>query len=336
MPSTKRNVRWIIGNLLQTYGLFLMVIVLVVIFTALNERFLTLQNLKNVLEQNAALAIIAVGITFSIISGNFDLSPGATIALAGVVLALVYTSTQNMWIAALAALGVSLLVGLFNGALIAYLDINSVIVTLAAMIWARGVGLALSQADSIPFQSGLVEFMNNAAILGVGPIILLIILTYLLGWFILSRTRLGRYTYALGGDAEASKQAGINTRLYKLLIFLLSAVLVWVATVVTVSRLSAGAPNAVYGLEFDAIVAVIIGGSSMSGGEGNLGKTVIGVLFIAILNNGLSTLGMRDSSFYLYKGSIILLALFFEVMSSQILKGQSRTSISTENSVVNV
>ena len=105
---------------------------------------------------------------------------------------------------------------------------------------------------------------------------------------------------------------------------------------VTVSRLSAGAPNAVYGLEFDAIVAVIIGGSSMSGGEGNLGKTVIGVLFIAILNNGLSTLGMRDSSFYLYKGSIILLALFFEVMSSQILKGQSRTSISTENSVVNV
>ncbi len=335
MPSTKRNVRWIIGKLLQTYGLFLMVIVLVVIFTALNERFLTLQNLKNILEQNAALAIIAVGITFSIISGNFDLSPGATIALAGVVLALVYTSVQNMWIAALAALGVSLLVGLFNGALIAYLDINSVIVTLAAMIWARGVGLGLSQADSIPFRSGLVEFMNNASFLGIGPIILLIILTYLLGWFILSRTRLGRYTYALGGDAEASKQAGINTRLYKLLIFLLSAVLVWVATVVTVARLSAGAPNAVYGLEFDAIVAVIIGGSSMSGGEGNLGKTVIGVLFIAILNNGLSTLGMRDSSFYLYKGSIILLALFFEVMSSQILKGQSQASMATENAVVN-
>jgi ribose transport system permease protein len=141
------------------------------------------------------------------------------------------------------------------------------------------------------------------------------------GWFVLSRTRLGRYTYALGGDAEATKQAGVNTSLYKLLIFLLSGVMVWVGTVVTITRLSAGAPNAVYGLEFDAIVSVIIGGSSMMGGEGNLRKTIVGVLFISILNNGLSTLGMRDSSFYLYKGFIILIALFFEVVSRQILKG---------------
>jgi len=225
-----------------------------------------------------------------------------------------------MVLAILAALGTTILIALFNGVLIAYLKINSMIVTLACMIWARGVALGLTNADSIPFQSPFINFMNKSSFLGISPIIWLIIVSYLVGWFILSRTRLGRYTYALGGDIEATKQAGVNTSLYTIFIFLLSAVLVWVGTIVTITRLSAGAPNAVYGLEFDAIVAVIIGGSAMNGGEGNLRKTLIGMLFIAILNNGLSTLGMRDSSFYLYKGCIILVALFFEVISRQILK----------------
>jgi ribose transport system permease protein len=103
--------------------------------------------------------------------------------------------------------------------------------------------------------------------------------------------------------------------------------MVWLGTIVTVSRLSAGVPNAVFGLEFDAIVAVIIGGNNMSGGEGNLRKTLIGLLFIAILNNGLSTLGMRDSMFYLFKGLIILVALFFEVVSHHMLKGTNSNTI---------
>jgi ribose transport system permease protein len=331
MPSSKKNSRLILGNFLQTYGLLLMVVLLVVIFAILNQRFLTPENFKNILEQNGALAIIAVGVTFSIISGNFDLSTGAVVALAGVVLALVFTQTNNMLLAVLAALGTTVLIALFNGVLIAYMKINSMIVTLACMIWARGVALGLTNADSIPFQSPFIDFMNNSSFLGISPIIWLIIISYLVGWFILSRTRLGRYTYALGGDLEATKQAGVNTSLYILFIFLLSAVLVWVGTIVTVTRLSAGAPNAVYGLEFDAIVAVIIGGSAMNGGEGNLRKTIIGMLFIAILNNGLSTMGMRDSSFYLYKGCIILVALFFEVISRQILKKAS-PSVALDNS----
>jgi ribose/xylose/arabinose/galactoside ABC-type transport system permease subunit len=154
--------------------------------------------------------------------------------------------------------------------------------------------------------------------------LLVIILAYIIGWFALNRTRLGRYTYAIGGDAEATKQAGVDTNKYKMLIFILSGFMVWLATVVTTSRMSAGAPNSVFGLEFDAIVAVIIGGSSMTGGEGSLWKTIVGVIFISILNNGLSTMGMRDSAFYLYKGGIILVALFFEVMSRQLIRGGSK------------
>jgi ribose/xylose/arabinose/galactoside ABC-type transport system permease subunit len=334
MSKQKTSARIFFGRLLQNYGLLLMVILLMVIFTFLNDNFFTLQNFKNILEQNAALAIVAVGVTFTVISGNFDLSPGSAVALAGVVLAIVYTATSNMVIALLAGLGTSLLISFFNGALIAYLGINSVIVTLAAMIWARGLALGFTKADSIPFQSPFITFMNNSSFLGISPIILLIVVSFLVGWFVLGRTRLGRYTYALGGDREATKQAGVNTSLYTMLIFLLSGFMVWVGTIVTITRLSAGAPNAVYGLEFDAIVSVIIGGSNMMGGEGNLKKTIVGVLFISILNNGLSTLGMRDSSFYLYKGFIILIALFFEVISRQILKGTRIES--TDNSVTSV
>lgn len=316
-PTTRQR----IGKILQDFGLLLMAVLLAGVFTALNHNFLTADNFLSIFEQNAALAITAVGVTFTIIAGQFDLSTGSVVALAGVVLAVVFQQTDNMALALLGALGTTLGCGLLNGFLLSYVGINSVIVTLAAMIWARGVALGITGADSLPFTSPFIDFMNNRAILGLSPILIVIILAYVIGWFMLNRTRLGRYTYAIGGDAEATKQAGVDTNMYKMLIFILSGFMVWLATIVTTARMSAGAPNAVYGLEFDAIVAVIIGGSAMTGGEGSLWKTIVGVVFISILNNGLSTMGMRDSAFYLYKGGIILVALFFEVMSRQLIRG---------------
>ena len=206
------------------------------------------------------------------------------------------------------------------------------IVTLAAMIWARGLALAFTEADSIVIRSPFIGFMNNASILGISPPILLVVLAYVVGWFLLTRTRLGRYTYAIGGDETATKQAGVRTGLYTMLIFMMSGVWVGVATVITIGRLAAAVPNAAFGLELDAIVAVIIGGNRLSGGEGSMGKTIFGVLFIAILNNGLSTLGVKDAYFFLYKGVAILLALFFEVMSRQVAQtGRVETSAGPPN-----
>jgi ribose transport system permease protein len=305
---------------MQVYGLLMMGVVLVVVFAALNKDFLTFVNLETILEQNAALAIVSVGVTFTIIAGMFDLSTGSVVALASVVMALVVQNSQSMVMALFVAATVALACGLLNGFLLSYGGINSVIVTLAAMIWSRGIALGVTKGDSVPFASPLVDFMNARSVLGLSPIVLVIGFSYVLGWFALGHTRLGRYAFALGRDVEATKQAGVNTDLYKLLIFMTSAFFVWLATVVTATRMSAGVPNAVYGLEFDAIVAVIIGGSSMTGGEGSIIKTIVGVLFISVLNNGLSTMGMRDSAFYLYKGAIILVALFFEVMSRQVLR----------------
>ncbi len=327
-----RSINLILGRFLAEYGLLVMLALLCVIFAIVNKDFLTLANFKALLEQNAALAIVAVGMTFALISRNIDLAPGSLIALSGVVIGLTYSATHNMALAIAAGLVAAILVDLFDGALIAVLGIDPLIVTLAAWIWVRGLAVSLTKADSIVIQHPFVDFMNNGQFLGVSPPIVLIVLAYIFGWFMLNRTRLGRYTYALGGDERAALQAGINIRRYKLLMFGMLGLLAGVAAVITVSRLGAAAPDAAYGLELDAIVAVIIGGNPFQGGEGTLRRTAFGVLFIAVLNNGLSTLGMRDAYFYALKGGTILLALGFEVLSQRLLAGQERYSGAAEAS----
>ncbi len=314
-----RGIRTVAAHILQTYGLVLMIIGMVVIFAILNKNFLTLSNLQNVLEQNAALAIVAVGITFSIISKAIDLSPASVIALTGVIIAIVFRDTGSIILALVVGVAAPMLIGLFNGTLIARIGINPVIVTLAAFIWARGLALALTEKASIVIQSPFVDLMNTRLLGLISPPMILILLAYVLGFILLTRTRLGRYAYALGGDEQAARQVGVPTQVYKIGIFLLGGFLVGIAAIITVSRMGAAQPNAVYGLELDAIAAVIIGGTSLSGGEGGLRQTIVGVLFLALLNNGLSTLGLRDASFYFYKGLVILFALFFEVTSRRML-----------------
>jgi ribose/xylose/arabinose/galactoside ABC-type transport system permease subunit len=320
------NVKTIFARIIQSYGLIVMVIIMIAIFAVLNENFFTLSNLLNILEQNAALAIVAVGITFSIISTAMDLSPASVIALTGVVIAIVFRDTGSIAAAVLAGILLPMLIGLFNGLLIARMNINPVIVTLAAFIWARGLALALTEKSSVVIQSPMISFMNTRFLGVISPPVVLIALCYLLGILLLNKTRLGRYTFAMGGKEQAARQAGVPVDRYKIGIFLLGGFFVGVSAIITVSRMGAAQPNAVYGLELDAIAAVIIGGTSLSGGEGSLRQTIIGVIFLALLNNGLSTLGLRDASFYFYKGLVVLLALFIEVTSHRLLKDSKITT----------
>jgi ribose/xylose/arabinose/galactoside ABC-type transport system permease subunit len=318
--NQKLNIRNIFARIIQSYGLIVMIAIMVAIFAILNKNFFTLSNLFNILEQNAALAIVAVGITFSIISTAMDLSPASVVALTGVVIALMFRDTGNIVVALLSGIFIPMLIGLFNGLLIAKVGINPVIVTLAAFIWARGLALALTEKSSVVINHPLIEFMNTRILGVISPPMILIFLCYLIGFMLLNKTRMGRYTFAMGGKEQAARQAGVPVDLYKISIFLLGGFFVGISSIITVSRMGAAQPNAVYGLELDAIAAVIIGGTSLSGGEGSLRQTIIGVIFLAILNNGLSTLGLRDASFYFYKGLVVLLALFIEVTSRRLLK----------------
>lgn len=322
--AERQSYRITLGKVFQRFGLPIMIVLMMAVFATLNENFLTFSNMQNVLEQNAALAIVAVGITFSIISTLIDLSPGSVIALTGVITAIVFRDSGNIALAIVVGVLSSILIGVFNGALIAKLNLNPVIVTLAAFIWARGLALALTQKDSIIIQSSLVGFMNNRYSGVISPTMVFVVLAYILGFFMLNKTRLGRYSYALGGDEVATKQAGVPTDWYKIGIFVFSGFLVGFAALITVSRMGAAQPNAVFGLELDAIAAVIIGGVSLSGGEGRLRQTIVGVVFLSLLNNGLSTLGLRDATVLFYKGLVILMALFLEVTSRQMLKDEIR------------
>ena len=307
------------ASFFQRYSLGVLTIILIAVFAIVNDNFLTFSNFQNVLEQNAALAIVAVGITFIIISRMLDLSPGSVIALSGVVLGLFYQASNNIWIALAACMATAILIGIFNGSLIAKVNLNPVIVTLACYIWARGLALALTEKASIVIQNPFVGFMNTRWLGLVSPPMLLILLVYLVGAFLLNRTRLGRYTFAMGADDVATKEAGVRTDLYKIGIFIFSGILVGIASIVTLARMGASEPNAVFGLELDAIVAVIIGGNKLSGGEGSMKYTLFGVLFLALLNNGLSTMGLRDAYFFFYKGMVILVVLFIEVTTRRML-----------------
>lgn len=308
---------WIAG-----YGLLGALVVLMLLFSALNPRFFTLVNLTTMLEQNSALFILSVAATFAIISQNIDLSPASVLALAGVLLGLVYQATGNLLLGIVAGFGGAIAVELFNAALIVRGGINPLIVTLACWIWARGLAVSFTGANSILVRDPFLDWLTRPLLLEISPAILLAAAVFAAGGFILARTRLGRYTYAMGSDERATLQAGVPTGKYKLMMFALFGVLVGLAMLVTVSRLGAAAPDAAYGLELDAIVAVIIGGNSFLGGEGNMRRTLIGALFIAVLNNGLGNLGMLDAQIAVYKGAAILLALLFGALSTRLVKGR--------------
>jgi ribose transport system ATP-binding protein len=299
--------------------------ILVLTFTFISPNFLSFANLTTMLDQNADLAIVAVGMTFAIISRNIDLAPGSLIALAGVIAGLVFNLTGSLYLGLLCGVLIAILVDLLDGLLIGYMGVDPLIVTLAAWIWVRGLAISLTGANSIVISDPFIDFMNNTRVLGISPSIILIALAYLFGWFVLNKTRLGRYTFAMGGDERATIQAGVNTAFYKVLMFGMLGLLAGLAAIVTLSRLGAAAPDAAYGLELDAIVAVIIGGTAFQGGEGSLRKTITGVLFIAVLNNGLRSQGMRDADFFAYKGAAIMLALMFEVISRQLMHGRKQS-----------
>ena len=204
--------RYKIANFFQRYSLGVLTILLIIFFAIVNDNFLTYSNFLNVFEQNAALAIVAVGVTFGVIAQILDLSPGSVIALSGVVLGLTYQSTENMGLSILACFLCTIFIGVFNGTLIAKTGLNPVIVTLACYIWARGLALALTEKASIAIQDPFVNLINTRFLGLISIPIILIILAYLIGNILLKKTRLGRYTYAMGADELSTKEAGVTHR----------------------------------------------------------------------------------------------------------------------------
>jgi ribose/xylose/arabinose/galactoside ABC-type transport system permease subunit len=298
-------------------------LVLALVFVMINPRFATWANLVALVEQNATLAIVAVGALLGIVSRSVDISPGSVIALGTVVAALAFRAGAPVELALVAGVVACLAVYALNGAIVGRLGLDPLIVTLAAWIWARGLAVSLTNATTIGFDMGFVTLMNTPVVAGFTVVAPLVAVAYLAGWVVLRRTALGLRAFAVGGDPRMLRQAGVSEGWLRLAILVVMGGFTALGMLVMLGRLGAAAPTAGFGLELDAIVAVILGGASFRGGTGRLADTAVGVLFLAILNNGLSGLQMGDAQFFLIKGTIILAALTLRALAGRVFAGRS-------------
>src|SRR4029079_18929011 len=255
---------------------------LVVALWILTPHFLTISNLLNVAEQATIIAIIAVGMTFVIITGGIDLSVGSVLAFAGVVMASTLHSGVPLPLALLIGLGVGLLCGIVNGLLITIGRLPPFIATLGMMSVGRGTALMFTEGRPVSGFSENFRSLATGEILRIPTPVIIMIVVYAIAYFILARTKLGRYTYAIGGNEEAALLSGINVKLYKTLVYGLAGMLAGLAAILLTARLNSAQPIAGINYELDAIAATVIGGTSLLGGEGWLGCTLVGALFLGL------------------------------------------------------
>ena len=302
-----RNIN--LRDLSQRFGLVLSFILLCVALSLLSDRFLTLNNAVNVLRQSTINGIVAVGMTLVILTAGIDLSVGAVLALCTVVAADLLQKGVPVPLAVMAGLSLGTALGVVSGLIITKARVPPFVVTLGMMTVARGLALTYTQGRPITGLPAGFRFIGTGSL---GPVPMPIVLagfTFLLGYVLLTRTRVGEYILALGNNPVAARYAGIATDRYTTFVYAVAGLLAALAGMILVARLDSAQPTAGLGYEFDAIAAVVVGGTSFAGGEGGLGGTLLGVLVIAVLNNGLNLLNV--SSFYqpVVTGMVIALAL---------------------------
>ena len=284
------------------------------IFASLTPGFTTGQNLSNILVQSSDLLLQALPMTLNIMTEGLDLSIGAVLTLASVVLALTAIATGSLAAAFVAALAIGLALGLLNGWIIAWLDIPPFVATLGTLGIAQGLCLVFTDGQSIVGLPAGLQFIYSGFLLGIPFPLLIAAVAYLAMHVILYHTRLGTYVPALGGNREALRHAGVNDRLVLTTIYGIGGLMAGIAALLLTSRISAAHPTAAIGMEFDAIAAVAVGGTQFERGEGWLFGTLLGVITIGVLRNGLNLLEMPSSVQVVCVGLLVIVALFLDGM----------------------
>lgn len=293
-------------------GTFLGLIILIAIFQILTGRFLNSSNLLTIANQASINAVIAAGMTFVIITKGIDLSVGSIMAFSGVVLASASQTGMSLPVLILIGLGVGFAVGMLNGFIISYGKITPFIVTLGMMSIARGGATLYKQkvVSDIQTYSDAFLFIGNGKLLGIPFLVAIMIFVFIISAIVLSRTKFGRYTYAIGGNEEAATLSGIRVKMNKAFVYGLSGLLAGLAAIMHTAKHEGINSTAGDMYELNAIAAVVIGGTSLFGGQGKLSGTLIGALIMAVLNSGLVQLGVDDSIKKIMIGSVIVLAVF--------------------------
>ena len=315
-------------TVLREAGIGVALLVLVGVFALLSPIFLTPSNITNIFTQIAINVILSVGMTFVILIGGIDLSVGSVMALcaviAGTVLKIEALSVpMAVTLALLASIAVGALCGFINGGISSFWGIPSFIVTLGMLNIARGAALQWTQARTIYELPDAFNNFGSATLLGLPAIFLVALALVALGWFVLNRTVFGRLVYAIGNNEEAVRLAGHTTRRIKIAAFVIAGAAVGVGAVIYMTRLNIASPILGIGFELNAIAAVIIGGTSLSGGRGSIIGTLLGACIIGVLANGLILIGMSDFLRQMVTGFVIILAVVLDVYRARLTRASS-------------
>lgn len=297
---------------------FIALIFLIIFFAIINNRFFTVYNMLNILTQVSITAIIAFGMTFVIASANIDLSVGSVLALSGMIfMALSVAGVPILW-GLLITIAIGALIGFFNGFIVTFFELPSFIATLAMMTIARGIVLLMRGGTTICEGINPSYFWLGQSKIGIVPIpVIILIVIFLIMDFLMTRTTFGTYTRAIGSNTEAARLAGISNNRILIIIFSITSVCSAIAGIITASRLGVGSPVTGQMKELDAITAVILGGTAMSGGIGTIKGTFIGALVVTILNNGLTIMGVSSYWQQILLGLVLIGALAIKKFQRQ-------------------
>jgi ribose transport system permease protein len=296
----------------SSLGLLAILIVLAGILSLVSPYFLTQNNLLNIGKSIAMIGIVAVGETIVIISGGFDLSVGSTMAASGMAAGYLVTQGFPLPLAFLAAILIGLTVGLANGVIVSYGRINPLIATLATLAIVRGLSYVISGGREIVISDPAFQELGVGTLFGIPYIVILLVATFAVFAWLMPRTLYGRYAYAIGSSARAAQRAGVPVRRWRIAYYVTSGGLASLAGLVFVARTGNAQPSAALGIELDVITAVILGGTSLSGGRGRVWGTFIGLLLLGVVNNGLILAGVPAFWQQVVKGAILLLAVLYD------------------------
>lgn len=314
------------GTLIQEYGIFLAFLLLAVILSFSNEYFLTPGNISNVLLQTSINGVLAIGMTFVILTRGIDLSVGSVVALAGMVSASFATTSATAGVAGapypfFVALAIGILVGVACGIIVGFIvsrfSVPAFVATLGMLSAARGMTLIYGGGKPVPALTPEFRWIGTGNILGIPMPVILLGIVFLASWWILTRTRFGRYIYAVGGNPHAAKTSGINVTRIRFLVYVISGGLSGLAGMMLSARTGSALPQAGIAYELDAIAAVVIGGTSLSGGVGRVTGTLIGALIIGVMNNGLDLMGIQSYYQQVLKGALIVGAVMLDQKRNQ-------------------
>lgn len=312
--------------IIQEYGIFLAFLLLVVVLSVSNPYFLTTGNISNVLLQTSINGVLAIGMTFVILTRGIDLSVGSVAALAGIVAASLATTSATAGvtgapypaiIAIIVGLAVGSACGATIGAIVSRFSVPAFVATLGMLSAARGMTLIYGGGKPVPALTPDFRWIGTAKIMGIPLPVIILAVVFIASWWILTRTRFGRYVYAVGGNPHAAKTSGINVTRVRFVVYIISGALAGLAGMMLAARTGSALPQAGIAYELDAIAAVVIGGTSLAGGVGRVTGTLIGALIIGVMNNGLDLMGIESYYQQVLKGALIVGAVMLDQKRNQ-------------------